>query len=122
MSCQVRFPTNHFLFFLFFFLLHFSFFLSLFVLCSSIRSFFSSSSSFSPFSFSLLLMLMLLLLLLWLWWVSEFLRSGTSSFVTVGCSGGYGGGCCDDNKGTRPDPFRYNLGTSETGQPWSSGP
>ena len=26
------------------------------------------------------------------------------------------------NKGTRLDPFRYNLGTSEMGQPWSSGP
>ena len=45
-----------------------------------------------------------------------------SLFVTVGCSGGYGGGCCDENKGMRPNPFRYNLGTLETGQPWSSSP
>ena len=66
--------------------------------------------------------LMLLLLLLWLWWVLEFLRSKMSLFVTVGCSGGYGGGCCDENKGMRPDPFHYNLGTLETGQPWSSSP
>ena len=64
------------------------------------------------------LMLMLLLLLLWLWWVSKFLRIGTSSFVIVGSSGGCGGGCCDEKKGTRPNPFHYNLGTSETGQPW----
>ena len=46
----------------------------------------------------------MLMLLLWLWWVSEFLRSGTSK--TIGCC------CC----------YCRNLGISDTGQPWSSGP
>ena len=59
--------------------------------------FFSFIFTGFPFLFTLspLLMLMLLLLLLWLWWVSEFLRSRTLSFVTMGFSGGCSSGCCD---------------------------
>ena len=109
-------PTNHKfwlhspLFFLFVSLL------SLFF-AASISSFFLFFSFFFPFSsqahkknqetnFSFFVLrckhqffffwpLLMLMLLFWLWWVLEFLRSKTSSFVTMGCSGGFSGGCCD---------------------------
>ena len=107
------------------FTLLFSFFLSLFFLCSSLQAsvlsfffflffflshlkpikkikkqtflslFFAASINFFFFFFFCWPLLLLLLLLFWLWWVLEFLRSKTSSFVTVGCSGGFNGGCCD---------------------------
>ena len=48
-----------------------------------------------------MLKLMLMFLLLWLWWVSKFLRSGMLEMI----------GC-----------YCRNLGTSKTGQPWSSSP